>query len=110
QVAAGVPLGHFRAAGRYAAAKEVTGVVHLGDFLDYRAISSYNTRRSAEGLRLKDDVAAAVSALDEFQSGLAGYTPQLQLLTLGNHENRLGRYINDHPELEGTLTLPPFED
>lgn len=109
QVAAGVPLSHFKAAGRYAAAKGVTGVVHIGDFLDYRAISSYHTSLSREGLRLKDDVAAAVEALELFREGLDGYVPQLQLLTLGNHEDRLSRYIADHPELEGTLELPPFE-
>jgi hypothetical protein len=109
QVADGVPLDHFKAAGRYAAAKQVDGVVHIGDFLDYRAISSYNSPRAKEGLRLRDDVDAAQRALALFHEGLGGYKPKHQLITLGNHEDRLNRYIGDHPELEGTLALPAFE-
>lgn len=109
QVAAGTPVNHFKAAGRYAAAKAVDAVCHIGDFLDYRAISTYNTPLSKEGLRLKDDVRAAEEALFAFNKGLDGYAPKLQFITLGNHEDRLGRYISEHPELEGTLTLPPFE-
>lgn len=109
QVEAGVKLDHFKAAGRYAASKEVDVVVHLGDWGNFTSISSYNTRLSSEGLRLCHDIESCTEALELFQAGLDGYTPTAQILTLGNHEERLDRYIGDHPELEGSLKLPPFE-
>lgn len=108
QVAADTPLDHFLWAGRYAADKQVDAVVHIGDFGDFRSVSTYNTPLSREGLRLCDDIRACDKALAYFDAGLAGYNP-LKILTLGNHEDRLARYINEHPELDGTLHLPNFE-
>ena len=110
QVGADTPLDHFRAAGRYAAAREVDVVVHIGDFVDYKSLSTYNNALQREGLRFADDMEAAVEALDLFDEGLDGYTPKLQLVTLGNHEDRLERYVGEHPELVGALELPPFEE
>ncbi len=108
QVEAGVRLEHFRAAGRYAAAKEVDAVVHGGDFGNFTSLSTYETPLSREGLRLSDDIEACYEALELFNEGLGGYDPALQILTLGNHEDRLKRYIADHPELKGSLSLPDF--
>lgn len=109
QVEAGVPLSHFIAAGRYAAAKGVDAVVHIGDFGNFTSLSTYENARGREGLRLKHDIDACEQAAELFQLGLGEYKPQLQILTLGNHEARLARYIGDHPELEGSLSLPPWE-
>jgi hypothetical protein len=108
QVEAGVPLGHFEAAGRYAAEKQVDAVIHIGDFGNFTSLSTYESPRGREGLRLKSDIDACHSALALFEGGLGGYRPKHQILTLGNHEERLHRYIGDHPELEGSLALPDF--
>lgn len=108
QVEAGVKLSHFKAAGRYAADKQVDGIVHIGDFGNFTSLSSYESPLSREGLRLKDDIEACTEALSLFADGLGGYDPKLQLLTLGNHEQRLDRYVGEHPELHGTLSLPAF--
>jgi hypothetical protein len=108
QVEAGVPLGHFKAAGRYAAAKEVDAVVHIGDWGNFTSLSTYENALGREGLRLNDDIAACEEAAELFAEGLGGYDPQLQILTLGNHEERLNRYVGEHPELKGTLSLPNF--
>lgn len=109
QAASDVPLDHFKWAGRYAAAKQFDAVVHIGDWGDFRAYSSYHTPLSKEGVRLKNDTDAVEESLRLFDEGLGGYKPTHQILTLGNHEDRHARYISDHPELQGSLTLPPFE-
>lgn len=108
QVEAGVPLSHFKAAGRYAADKAVDAIVHIGDFGNFTSLSTYENALGREGLRLRDDIDSCHEALELFRSGLGGYTPKLQLITLGNHEARLGRYIGERPELEGSLNLPDF--
>jgi hypothetical protein len=109
QVEVGVPLDHFKAAGRYAAAKEVDAIVHIGDFGNFDSLSTYETPLSREGLRLRDDINACHEALELLQAGLGGYDPELQFITLGNHEDRLDRYVAQHSELEGYLKLPDFE-
>lgn len=108
QVEAGVPLDHFKAAGRYAAEKQVDGIVHIGDFGNFTSVSTYGSPLTREGLRLKDDIESCNEALELFAAGLGGYKVPLQILTLGNHEQRLERYIGEHPELDGTLQLPAF--
>jgi hypothetical protein len=108
QVEAGVKLDHFRAAGRYAAEKAVDAVVHIGDWGNFTSLSTYESARGKEGLRLRDDIDSCEHAAHEFQEGMGGFKPKLQVLTLGNHEARLDRYIGEHPELEGSLSLPPF--
>ncbi len=109
QVEAGVPLSHFKAAGRYAAAKEVDVIIHAGDWGNFDSVSTHETPLSKEGLRLTDDIEACTESLELFRAGLGGYDPDLQLLTLGNHEDRVQRYIAERPELEGSLKLPPWE-
>lgn len=109
QVSSDVPLDHLRAAGRYAADRGVDVIVHAGDFVDYTSLSTYNNPLQREGLRVQDDTEAANEALGLFQAGLGGYKPKLQFITLGNHEERMDRYIGEHPELEGALALPAFE-
>jgi hypothetical protein len=108
QVESGVALGHFKAAGRYAADKEVDAIVHIGDFGNFTSLSTYENALGKDGLRLKDDVDSCETALRLFTDGLGGYAPKLQILTLGNHEQRLERYIGEHPELQGSLSLPSF--
>ena len=110
QVRSGIELDHIRWAGQYAAHIKADVIVQLGDWTDYGSISTYNTPLEREGMRLADDHAATIASLELFQEGLGEYRPKLQILTLGNHEDRLRRFIEDHPELAGTLKLPPFED
>jgi hypothetical protein len=108
QVEAGVKLGHFLAAGRYAAEKRVDAVVHIGDFGNFTSLSTYENPLGKEGLRLRHDIDSCHEALELFRRGLDGYAPKVQMITLGNHEARLNRYVGDHPELEGLLSLPDF--
>ena len=110
QVRSGVDLEHIRWAGQYAAHIKPDVIAQLGDWTDYQSISTYNSPLEREGMRLIDDHAATVHSLELFKAGLGEFKPKLQIITLGNHEDRLRRFVEDHPELQGTLQLPPFAD
>ncbi len=94
-------------------------VVDLGDFADVPALSAYDKgKKKAEGKRVDLDIEAAVDArrrltepLKNLHFGLeswgrvveSSYTPRLIALG-GNHEQRVDRYMNDHPELYGMMS------
>lgn len=103
--------------GIYATEKKPDVIVCLGDFADLPSLSSYDVgKKSFEGRRYKADVEATHRAMDALLSPLKAYneravknhkeryTPRL-VLTLGNHENRINRAVNDDPKLEGTIGI-----
>lgn len=105
QVKPGVRTDHLEWAGRYIAEKAPDVVVHLGDHWDMPSLSSYDKgKASAEGRRVMRDIEAGNKALELLTNsmGVAAAAARLVLLR-GNHEDRLARYLNDHPELEGAF-------
>lgn len=111
QVRPGVRTDHFDWIGKYAAEKRPDVIVHLGDHYDMPSLSSYDRGKgSAEGRRVAKDIAAGNEAflrLSKHVRGVAGYKPRLVYL-LGNHEQRIERYVNDNPELAGTVGYHQF--
>ena len=103
--------------GKYMVEKRPDRVICLGDWADMPSLSSYDQgKRSFEGRRYVADIAASHAAmcallgpLEEFNTRAKRnkekqYKPQLHL-TLGNHENRINRAVNDSPQLEGVLSI-----
>lgn len=103
--------------GRYMVEKKPDKVICLGDFADMPSLSSYDVgKKSFEGRRYRDDVEASHEAMAAFLSPLWDYNerakrnkekqyhPEL-ILTLGNHENRINRAVNDSAQLEGVLSV-----
>ena len=92
--------------GKYIADKKPDIVVHIGDHYDFPSLSSYDKgKSSAEGRRLDKDIEAGnigFEYLNRFINSDINYNPR-KVFCLGNHENRLDRYIDDNPELIGTL-------
>lgn len=86
------------------AAQKWDEVIYIGDLMDFLAISDYekNNRRLLEGKRLKDDYDHANALLDRHQAlcPLAEFT-----ILQGNHDERMERFIDKHPELEGLLEV-----
>jgi hypothetical protein len=82
------------------------GYVSLGDVYDLNVISDHNKGKLklVEGQRLEADYAAAAGYLTQHWTA-AGCPRQFHLLE-GNHENRVARYLEARPELEGFLNLP----
>lgn len=103
--------------GKYIVEKKPNVIVQIGDFADMPSLSSYDVgKKSFEGRRYKKDVEAtheAMSALlqpmREFNIRAARnkekqYRPRM-VLTLGNHENRINRAVNNDPKLDGVLDV-----
>lgn len=117
QVKAGVDLSHLPLIGRYIIDKKPEVIVMIGDFADMPSLSSYDIgKKSFEGRRYKTDIAATryamgllMSPLIEFnrkakENHQKRYYPELHL-TLGNHEDRITRVIENDPKLDGTIDL-----
>jgi len=117
QVKPGQDLGFLRCIGRYILAKRPDVVVHIGDFADMESLSSYDKgKRSFEGRRYKADIKAAHAGMEALLGPLRAlqerqrinkervYRPRL-VLTLGNHEERILRTINDEPMLDGAIGI-----
>jgi hypothetical protein len=92
-------------------------VVHIGDFADMESLSSYDKgKKSFEGRRYRADIEAAhagmealLGPLNDYNARRAAtkhgpYRPRL-VLTMGNHEERIARTINEEPMLDGAIGL-----
>ena len=112
QAKPGVLLDHLTWAGEYAAEKKPDVIVCIGDFADFPSLSSYDKgKKSFEGRRYKSDIAAAHKAMALLMAPIMsepGYSPHL-VLTLGNHENRVNRAVENSPELDGMLSVDDLE-
>ena len=92
--------------GKYIADKKPDIILHIGDHFDLPSLSSYDKGTSKiEGKRLYKDIEAGVTGFKFLNLELEkhkDYKPR-KVFCLGNHEERLDRYVNEHPELQGTL-------
>lgn len=117
QVKPGVPLEHLRWLGNYIVQKRPDVIVNIGDFADMASLSSYEVgKKSFEGRRYTKDIEAVHRGMDTLLRPLAElqarqrnskhrvYQPEMHL-TLGNHENRINRAVNDDPKLEGLISI-----
>lgn len=108
QVKAGVPLEHLTWIGKYIADKRPDVIVQIGDFADMPSLSSYDRgKKTYENRRYKTDTDAAKRGMDLLMTPIwkaPRYEPYY-LLTLGNHENRITRAIEEDAKLDGTIGL-----
>ena len=108
QAKPGVRLDHLEWAGKYIAEKRPDVIVCIGDFADLCSLSLYDKgKKSFEGRRYKADLKAAHEAMELLMAPIIAcedYHPRL-VLTLGNHENRISRAVEDDCKLDGTIGL-----
>lgn len=117
QVKPGVPLDHLAWAGQYAAEKKPDVIVQIGDFADMSSLSSYDVGKKAfEGRTYAADVEAARLAMSILMTPIEQeqqrqrknkekvWKPKL-VLTLGNHEHRIDKAINNDRKLEGLISV-----
>jgi hypothetical protein len=108
QVHEGVPTQHLTWIGRYIAHRRPDVIVCLGDFADMPSLCSYDKgKKSFEGRRYSADIESAKEAMELLVSqfrGIAGYRPRM-VLTLGNHEDRITRAVEDAAVLDGTIGM-----
>lgn len=120
QVKPGVPLDHLVWAGQLIVDRRPDVIVNLGDFYDMPSLSSYDKgKKSAEGRRYRYDIEAGNQAMDILLGPLRAlqekqkrnkekvYKPRLVFL-IGNHEQRIMRHVEAHPELADHLSYDDF--
>jgi hypothetical protein len=101
----GMPTDHLAAIGRYAVSMQPSHVVQIGDFGDWSSCQQHDGNETLKG-RLKPsftaDEDAVHSAYDALYSPMerGGLRASLHQ-TDGNHEARVDRFVNMHPELYG---------
>ena len=103
QVKAGVPTEHMEWIGNYIYEKKPDVIVCIGDFADMPSLSSYDKGKLAsEGRRYVKDIAAVHAAMDKLVTPFKknGYKPEMHL-TMGNHEYRILREVEENPRYEG---------
>lgn len=107
---------HLTWAGKYAAEKKPDVIVHLGDHWDMPSLSSYDVgKKSFEGRRYADDVAAGIEAMEVFLVPIRAEQKRLRdnkkkqwkpkmVFLLGNHEQRIERAVENDSKLEGLMS------
>lgn len=111
----GVSFDHLRWLGNYIVKKQPDTIIQIGDFADMPSLSSYDKgKKSFEGRRYRKDIEASHVAMETLlkplrtfqdrqkKNGKRVYRPEMHL-TLGNHENRIHRAVDDDPKLDGTM-------
>ena len=118
QVKEGVPTEHLTWAGKAICDYLPDVVVHIGDHADMPSLSSHDVKGSKyfEGLRYQKDIDSAkegmakmLKPLRDYQANLKKskkkpYAPRM-VMTVGNHENRINRAVNNNPMLEGLISI-----
>ena len=113
----GVDFTYLNKIGRFLVEKKPDVFICGGDFADMPSLSSYDIgKRSFEGRRYVKDIDASHAAMESLLSPLwefntkakknkeKQYHPRM-VMTLGNHENRINRAVNDDPKLDGVLSI-----
>lgn len=113
QVDSNSPIDHLHALSKYIWEHKPEHIVHIGDHWDFPSLSSYATPSDSEGLRLVNDISSglvafkAIMAHTELKNKTGKkkkYSPKKYFL-MGNHENRLKRFIDGQPVLHGLIDL-----
>ncbi len=107
--------------GTYIVEKKPDVVVCIGDFADMPSLSSYDVgKKSFEGRRYVKDIDATHEAMNRLLLPLEvfnakaiknkekQYRPRL-VMTLGNHENRINKAVNNDSKLDGVLSVDDLE-
>lgn len=121
QVKPGHSFEYLEHIGKYIVEKKPDTVVCIGDFSDMASLSSYDQgKKSFEGRRYRHDIEATHSAMSTLLLPLwdfnykakknkeKQYKPRL-VLTLGNHEERINRAIENDAKLEGVLSIDDLQ-
>jgi len=117
QIKPGHDYNYLRAIGNYIVKKRPDVIVNIGDFADMPSLSSYDKgKKSFEGRRYKNDVVATQEAMNILLKPLRDlqarqrrnkdkvYKPRM-VLTLGNHEHRINRAVENDSMLDGTISI-----
>lgn len=103
--------------GKYIAKKKPDTIIQIGDFADMPSLSSYDRGKKVfEGRSYTQDIEAASEAMDALLGPIVEERSRLRankqkqwnprmVLTLGNHEERINRAVNDDRKLDGLISI-----
>jgi hypothetical protein len=101
----------MEALGNYIADKRPDKIICLGDWFDLESLSSHSMPGEKEGLRYKKDIDAGIAAMERLCApirAVRNYHPEM-ILTLGNHEDRIRRTVEDNPQLKGFMSTDDLQ-
>lgn len=107
QVKPGVDHDHWHALGKLAASLKPDKIINIGDFWDMPSLSSWDKgKKSAENRRYQDDIDAGNEAMDVFLAPLLKAKKKMPEMhfTLGNHEQRIERFVESNAILENKIS------
>lgn len=121
QVRPGDNLDFLACIGRFAVKKKPATIINIGDFADMPSLSSYDVgKKSFEGRRYRNDIEAAKEGMTALmtpiweynerqrKNGKKQYNPRM-ILTLGNHEHRISKAVENDAKLDGVLSIADLE-
>jgi len=101
----------FYAMGKYAKENNIDKIIQIGDFSSMDSMSFHEpnwTKKGQAKPSFKKEILSFFEALSAFDEGLGGHEATKHV-TLGNHEDRIGRFVNEHPELAELLYEKVYE-
>jgi hypothetical protein len=117
QAKPGVDFTYLRRIGQYVVDKKPDVILCIGDFADMESLSGWDKGKKAfEGRRFSRDIEAAKDAMCAFLTPMWEYNKRMErnkkgayrprmVMTLGNHEDRITRAVNDDPKLDGLMSI-----
>lgn len=93
---------HLTWASNYIQVAEPEKVIILGDWWDMPSLSSWSSKQEAEKQRYNEDIEVGLTYMQEFVHSLPTGT-EVHFCE-GNHEDRINRYVKDHPEVQGWMS------
>ncbi len=117
QLKPGVPLDHIDWIARYIVDKRPDVLVIIGDWADMPSLSSYDVgKKSFEGRTYRDDILAANDGLQRLMAPIEKEMERIErrhmkkwklrkIVTLGNHEDRINRAIEEDRKLDGLISI-----
>lgn len=95
----------FYQIGKHVNDRKSDQIIQLGDMASFDSLNSHIDNATVGGKKkrpLYSDFLSLEAALDQMNLGLNSHRPDKHI-TKGNHEQRVRRFENEHPELEGIL-------
>lgn len=101
QVREGVALDHLEWANNFIRDRKPDKIILIGDWWDMESLSTWSKKLEAEGRRYSQDIAVGMDALSILMKKVKGQF----YFCVGNHENRISRYVDDFPIQKGSMSV-----
>ena len=97
----------FKVLGQFCAEEQPDVIVQIGDWSDMTSFNTHGSKLEHEGTRWKHDVEVTQDSLNEFAKPILKRKRKLphRIITLGNHEHRINRWLQEYPKAVGHVSI-----